>query len=90
LKRYRLNVFGRVQGVGYRYFTHSNATRLNLTGWVKNRFNGTVQIEVQGNSKELELLLSKLKQGPMFGHVDKIEKDEIEIKSNESDFQIVY
>ena len=48
VKRYKAILTGRVQGVGLRFFTMENASKLGLTGWVKNMADGTVHLEVQG------------------------------------------
>lgn len=68
-----LHVRGLVQGVGYRYFCYREATRLNLTGWVKNLSDGTVRALVEGSQDEIESLLERLKVGPFGAHVDTIE-----------------
>lgn len=52
---------GRVQGVGFRYTAVYLARPLNLTGWVKNLWDGRVEMEVQGNPVAIERLLSYLR-----------------------------
>jgi acylphosphatase len=58
------SVTGRVQGVGFRYFVYSNAARLGLTGWVRNRRDGSVEVLAEGTRDNLETLLSALQLGP--------------------------
>ena len=70
--RLRLNIRGRVQGVGFRYFTRSAARKLGLPGWVRNEPDGSVQCEVQGPSDLVEQLLSVLRRGPSSGRVDDV------------------
>ena len=62
----RLHIFvsGRVHGVGFRMFAYDAAQRLNLVGWVRNRFNGDVEIVAEGNRQKLEILLGMVRQGP--------------------------
>ena len=57
-------VEGHVQGVGFRYFTLEQANRLGLTGWVRNRWNGTVEVVAEGSRMELERLLTAIRRGP--------------------------
>jgi acylphosphatase len=49
-----LIIIGKVQGVGFRYFTQKRANRLGLTGWVKNLADGSVEVTVQGEKATLE------------------------------------
>jgi len=62
-------VSGIVQGVGFRYFVHNRASRLGLCGEVMNLFNGSVQIEVEGDRSLIEELLKELRVGPRAAHV---------------------
>ena len=57
-------VKGRVQGVGFRYFTQERATVLGLLGWVRNRWDGTVEVTAEGDRQDLEKLLQALRRGP--------------------------
>lgn len=57
-------VSGQVQGVNFRYATLHEAQRLNLTGWVKNLPNGSVEVVAEGPRPTLERLLEFLHRGP--------------------------
>jgi len=57
-------VEGRVQGVGFRAFVEDNAFRLKLKGWVRNRWNGTVEVSAEGERQNLEKFLAILRRGP--------------------------
>jgi acylphosphatase len=61
---------GRVQGVGFRYFTQNLAKTLNLTGWVRNLHDESVEIMAVGDRENLERLLLKLKAGSIGSRVD--------------------
>ena len=63
---------GKVQGVGYRYFTLKKAQELHIIGWVRNQSDGTVALFGQGNKNNLELLIEILQQGPSFSKVDDV------------------
>jgi acylphosphatase len=67
--RLHIVVKGVVQGVGFRYFVHRHATKLELTGWARNLFNGDVEIEVEGERSLLEIFLAEVKVGPRSAHV---------------------
>ena len=68
-------IHGRVQGVGFRAFTVSSAMRLNLTGWVRNRFNGTVETIAEGSQTALETFLKDLHRGPGPSNVTHVDAD---------------
>lgn len=53
---------GTVQGVGFRFTAHSIARRLNLTGYVRNCPDGTVELLVQGNTEDIESCISNIEQ----------------------------
>jgi acylphosphatase len=57
-------VEGHVQGVGFRAFVLEHALELGLTGWVRNRWDGTVEVMAEGSKMELEKLLAALRRGP--------------------------
>jgi len=60
----RAVVSGRVQGVGFRYFTRSAATRLGVGGFVRNLPDGRVEVSAAGDHRALEALLAVLREGP--------------------------
>lgn len=88
--RYSIIVDGRVQGVGFRYFTQIVASKLNLTGWCENLIDGKVRIEVQGLEKDVHSFIAKIKQGNTFCHVENIELVNIPIISDEKKYSIKY
>jgi len=65
----RLIVRGRVQGVGFRWFAQRAASKLGVTGYVKNLPDGSVEIEAEGERGRLEELIQQVKLGPTFAHV---------------------
>jgi acylphosphatase len=62
--RIRVVVHGRVQGVGYRFSARVEAQRLGVTGWIKNRNDGSVEAEIEGDRGSVEQMLSWLDEGP--------------------------
>ncbi len=69
----KATVYGRVQGVYYRAFVTRIAVRLQLSGWVRNQPEGSVQLLAEGDKPKLEELLDNLKQGPSGARVDKVD-----------------
>jgi acylphosphatase len=65
-------VRGRVQGVGFRYSAIREAQRLRLSGWVKNTYNGDVEVWAEGPKEKLELFIAWLRRGPQLARVDSI------------------
>ena len=59
-----LQVVGKVQGVGFRWFTRVAARRLQLSGWVTNRPDGSVEVAATGRPDKLDEFRRLLKQGP--------------------------
>lgn len=57
-------ITGRVQGVGFRYFAHHKAENMNITGWIKNTFDGKVEIEAVGEVQNLGPFIDWMKIGP--------------------------
>jgi acylphosphatase len=65
---------GRVQGVGFRFFVLRRARALGLSGWVRNRPDGAVEVEAQGPRAALESLAASLREGPPAAGVSRLEE----------------
>jgi acylphosphatase len=65
-------VRGRVQGVGFRWFVHREASELELKGWVRNTEGGDVEVVVAGREEDLTELRTSLHRGPRGSRVDKV------------------
>ena len=87
MMRKRFQVYGRVQGIGYRWFVQEIGTRHSLTGWVRNVQDGSVEAEAQGDSRSLELFISELRDNCRLALVRDISVTEIPEK-NETGFEI--
>ena len=72
-RRAHLVVSGRVQGVWFRASTKEQAERLGLTGWVRNRRNGDVEILAEGNEEALAEFLAWCRRGPRGAEVAKVD-----------------
>jgi acylphosphatase len=68
-------ISGRVQGVGFRYFTQAAASREGLHGWVRNRADGRVEINAEGDAEAMMRFEGALRHGPPGARVDEVETD---------------
>ncbi|MCM8528916.1 MAG: acylphosphatase [Lentisphaeraceae bacterium] len=90
MMRFHILVSGRVQGVGYRYFTEEKARKSRVSGWVKNLPDGRVEAEIQGEETDLLHLLSVLRKGPPLALVKDIVKFEVPVEEKDKTFRIRY
>lgn len=90
MERFYLRFTGRVQGVGFRFFTAMNAERCQLTGWVKNMPDGSVTAEVQGTRLQIGKFLSLIQQGNRFIRIDQIKKEARPLAEGEKQFHVRY
>jgi acylphosphatase len=74
-ERLRAEVYGDVQGVGFRAFVIRRALGLGLTGWVRNRSDGSVELVAEGPRPALEALLSEANRGPVGSTVDRVDAE---------------
>lgn len=88
MKRYLIIFQGRVQGVGFRYFTYTIARELGVTGTVKNLMNGDVEVEVQGDDDQITLFLKLILKGNGYAKVVDYAMKEITSITPEKDFKI--
>lgn len=89
-KRFAAVATGRVQGVGFRVFVVDKAEGLDITGWVKNMPDGSVNMELQGNVVKLANLISIIKKGNFIIKVDNFDYHEIPYVDGEDNFIIKY
>ncbi|KGP72325.1 acylphosphatase [Pontibacillus yanchengensis] len=64
MQHVHLLVKGRVQGVGFRFSAQQKAKEFNITGWVRNRNDGSVEIEAEGQDEDMTSFIEAIKQGP--------------------------
>jgi acylphosphatase len=74
-RRYRVR--GRVQGVGFRFFTERAALREGLHGWVRNAADGSVEVEVEGDAEAMARFEALISVGPIGARVEGVEATEV-------------
>ena len=90
MKRIVLKIFGRVQGVLFRFNALIKARQLNLTGWVRNESDDTVKIMAEGKEENLKKLIDWCQAGPLFAKVVKVEVKWGKAIGEFKDFSIKY
>jgi acylphosphatase len=88
MRRVRAIISGRVQGVGYRAATATEARRLGITGWVKNRSDGAVELEAEGPEDKIAALLGWCEYGPPAAQVTKVATDDIKATGADREFAV--
>ena len=90
--RKHLIAHGRVQHVGFRYICSHIAAECHLTGWVKNNYDGTVEIEVQGADHRVDLFIQEVKAGNRFINVTRLDELNIPLVAvkDERSFRVRY
>ena len=89
-KAFLLTVKGRVQGVGYRWFANERAKELAISGYVKNLWNGDVEVFAEGEEASLERFIIDLKQGPSFSHVQEVLSKEYPYEAKYEQFSVKF
>ena len=69
-----LRITGRVQGVGYRFWTVEQAMARNLSGWVRNRMDGSVEAVIAGRPDKVRAMVEACHQGPLGARVTDIQQ----------------
>ncbi|MEK6756751.1 MAG: acylphosphatase [Bacteroidota bacterium] len=81
-------VQGMVQGVGFRYFVWREATKLSLSGYVRNLYNGDVEIEAQGDRSLVEEFVKVVKVGPRYAYVKDLKIEWKEFQERYKGFEV--
>lgn len=84
----RLRITGRVQGVGFRYAMQSEAARRGLSGWVRNRRDGSVEALVQGEAGAVEALVDWARRGPPGARIDALRSEAAEGEPASAGFEL--
>jgi len=87
--RRRCRFFGFVQGVGFRYEAKMLASQLGLVGWVQNKSDGTVLVEIEGKECYIDEFLRVMQAVPRFDITD-IQSEDLPVSGTETAFQVLY
>lgn len=90
MKRVRLRISGRVQGVYFRHHTNKEANRLGLKGFVRNLEDGSVEVVAEGNEDKINELIEFCKKGPEHAYVENLEVKYEEPKNEFEFFNVRY
>jgi acylphosphatase len=88
LRRTHLRVFGRVQGVYFRATTQTRALELGLSGWVRNRRDGSVEVVAEGPEGAIQALCDWAQQGPPHARVDAVDRVDSDPVGLEGEFVV--
>lgn len=88
MKQIKIIVSGKVQGVGLRYYTHQQASKLGLKGYVQNLTNGKVEIIAVGKSEQIDALITWAKSGSPSAVVDNLDIESIQADHQYQGFEI--
>lgn len=83
-------VSGKVQGVGYRYFSQMKAVQYEVTGWVRNLSDSSVEIVAVGNKDQLDTFIEDLRRGNPFSVIEDIQVTEDKVTETFHSFTIKY
>ncbi|WP_394237806.1 acylphosphatase [Niallia oryzisoli] len=83
-------VSGKVQGVGYRYFSQMKAVQYGVTGWAKNLADNSVEIVAVGSKDQLDPFVEELRIGNPFSKISDMEITESEVTEQFNSFTIKY
>ncbi len=86
--RQRVIVHGRVQAVGFRYGARLEAQRLGVAGWIRNRSDGAVEAEIEGDATSVDAMLGWLDDGPPGAEVTSISTTDL-APTGEQGFRVV-
>ncbi|MBN2175187.1 MAG: acylphosphatase [Bacteroidales bacterium] len=83
-RRFSIKIRGKVQGVGFRFSCMEAAYKYGIKGYVRNKPDGSVYAEAEGEEENLEYFIKWCKKGPLWARVKDIETEEIDIKNDQS------
>ena len=86
--RKKITFYGQVQGVGFRYHAYHSAELLGLTGWVRNEYDGSVQMEIQGEESQIDRMIQMLDSDRYIEITDMNVKN-LAVNEDESSFRII-
>lgn len=90
MDRIRVLITGRVQGVGYRAWAVTQASKLAVRGWIRNRADGAVEAEIAGDPDAVARMRDLLAQGPPLARVDRLVDEQPGVETLSDTFHTVW
>lgn len=90
MKRFYVLFKGRVQGVGFRWTLVTIAHKYSITGYCKNKENGDVEAQIQGNKDNLDAFMKEILMAKTYIRIDDYAIKEIDIKEDERSFEVKF
>ena len=84
-----LLIFGKVQGVGFRYWLYTKAIKKNIRGWVKNKITGEVEALLIGNDKDVNEVIKQCEKGPYSSNVTHVKIQDYKQEYSKKSFDIL-
>ena len=84
-----MQITGKVQGAGFRYFVLRQAQELDINGWVSNKSNGDVEALAQGEKADFEQFITKVKERPSFSRVEDVSLNWVKEAEQYFGFEII-
>ena len=88
MDRYKINFFGIVQGVGFRYFIARTARLHGLTGSVQNLDDGSVEVEIQGSDEQFANFIARVREGNGYAVIRDFSVSHMDLVLHETSFVI--
>lgn len=85
-----LYIYGRVQGVGFRNFVVHQANERSVTGWIRNRSDGSVEVMLQGNPADVGSVEAACRKGPAMANVENVERYPVDPDVHYDTFEVRY
>ena len=82
-------IFGKVQGVGFRYWLYEKAIKKNIHGWVKNTIQGQVEVLLIGNDKDVNEVIKQCEKGPYSSNVTQVKIQDYKQEYSKKSFDIL-
>ena len=87
---YHITISGQVQGVAFRHYTKSYADRIHVSGWVRNRPDGSVETVISGSRQQVDDMIAWLHTGSPFSVVTDVSVSETQQDVRSGSFEILY
>jgi acylphosphatase len=89
-KACKIRVVGTVQGVGFRFFTQDKAREYGLTGYVRNVYDGSVEVYAEGDADTLKKFIEDLRRGPHMARVQAVDSNWLDAEKQYESFTISF